>query len=102
MNKTFLKLVSKKEEEKSYSTFGCSLEYSYGHNISMMWYVGCPLLSVDIIKVMRLVGEGGTTHRSLEQPPYLVLTYIFIKFLQFSSPFKGEESTQKQIRGEMD
>ena len=26
----------------------------------MMWYVGCPLLSVDIIKVMRLVGEGGT------------------------------------------
>ena len=37
-----------------------SQEYSYGRNISMMWYVGCPLLSVDIIKVMRLVGEGGT------------------------------------------
>ena len=55
----------------------------------MMWYVGCPLLlSVDIIKVMRLVGEGGTSHGSLEPPYYymgcLVLTGIFSKFVQFS------------------
>ena len=50
----------RKRRRKSFSAFGCSLEYSYGCYISMMWYVGCPLLSVDIIKVMRLVGEGGT------------------------------------------
>ena len=50
----------RKRRRKPCPTFGCSLEYSYGRYISMMWYVGCPLLSVDIIKVMRLVGEGGT------------------------------------------
>ena len=75
------KISFKKRRRKVLFYFGCSLEYSYGHNISMMWYVGCPLLSVDIIKVMRLVGEGGTNILPRATiPGYYVCHYLFLSF----------------------
>ena len=51
----------------------------------MMWYVGCPLLSVDIIKVMRLVGEGGTNILPRAAiPGYFVYLFLSSFPLDFS------------------